>query len=128
MNSNIESPPKREWRISPEKFERLVEQSVGISGLDYMTTKNTKHTKHTKKEIKTFRVVCVFRGSKTSSNNPFVLQLGVMSKIREDAKAVAGSFQVVVNLSTMLVGDLFDRFNFQNNLLIADCIGDIFGF
>jgi len=50
MNSNIESPPKREWRISPEKFERLVEKTVGISGLDYMTYDHEKHETQKKRD------------------------------------------------------------------------------
>ena len=48
-----------------------------------------------------------------------------MPEVNDQAQFVAGRFQIVLNLSSMLVSDFFDSFDLNDNFSEADKIRDI---
>lgn len=59
------------------------------------------------------------------SDDSFILQSWVVGKIGDDTKAIAGRFQIIVNLSAVLVGEFFNGFEFKNDFAKADQVGHI---
>ena len=62
------------------------------------------------------------------SNNAFIFEFGIVAKIHQQSEPVTGSPKLVVNLGTMLIGQLRNSFYFQHNLIVADKIGNVFLF
>ena len=58
--------------------------------------------------------------AKTSTHNAFILQFRIMTEVDQQAKFVPGSFQIVVDLGTVLIGELRYGLDFQNNLIKAN--------
>ena len=58
--------------------------------------------------------------------NAFVLQFRVMAKVEQEAKLKAARFQVIENLSSMLVSEFGDGLQFDDYFVVADKIGEIF--
>jgi hypothetical protein len=55
-----------------------------------------------------------------------VLQFWVMAKVHKKAKLKTASFQIIENLSAMLVSELDDCLWFDDYFLVADEVGEIF--
>jgi hypothetical protein len=60
-----------------------------------------------------------------SSDYAFVFDLWVRSKVDEEAELMAGGFQVIVNLGSMFLDQGRGRFDFQDDFVEADEIGNV---
>lgn len=54
---------------------------------------------------------------------PLNLHLWVVSEVHDEAKPEAGGFEVIQHLSLMFGCDGFDRFQFEDDLVVTDNVG-----
>ena len=61
-----------------------------------------------------------------SENDAFDFSKRVVSKVDEKSEFEASSFEIILNLRAMRVRQLFDGFEFSDDLVVTDEVRDIF--
>lgn len=86
-----------------------------------------EHAEYTESNLLSKYSVCsvysvVVLSLSLSSYNPFDLGLWVMAKVDQQTRFQASGLKVIMNLGSMFVGQLFNRFKFDDDAIVADKI------